>query len=127
MGSPLGPTLADVSLVYFEKNWSQNCLSDFKPQYYRRYADNIFISFTSPNHHQIFRNLLNGWHANMSFTIDSEKQNKMCFFDVQIIREDKTFTTSFYRKSTFSGVYTHFDSAFYHLPISLVLFIHALI
>ena len=63
----------------------------------------------------------------MSFTIDSEKQNKMCFFDVQIIREDKTFTTSFYRKSTFSGVYTHFDSAFYHLPISLVQFIHALI
>ena len=61
----------------------------------------------------------------MSFTFDSEKQNKMCFFYVRIIREDKTFTTSFYRKSTFSGVYTHFDSAFYHLPISL--FIHALI
>ena len=54
-----------------------------------------------------------------------KSKTKCVFFYVRIIREDKTFTTSFYRKSTFSGVYTHFDSAFYHLPISL--FIHALI
>ena len=46
----------------------------------------------------------------MSFTIESEKQNRMSFLDVQIIREDKTFTTSVYRKATFNGVYTHFDS-----------------
>ena len=45
----------------------------------------------------------------MSFTNESEKQNKMFFFDVQIFREDKIFTTSVYRKPTFSGVYTHFD------------------
>ena len=46
----------------------------------------------------------------MSFTIESEKQSRMCFLAVQIIREDETFTTSFYRKPTFSGVYTHFDN-----------------
>ena len=46
----------------------------------------------------------------MSFTIESEKQNRMSFPDVQIIREDKTFTISVYRKPTPSGVYTHFDS-----------------
>ena len=34
----------------------------------------------------------------------------MFFIDVQIIREDKTFTTSAYRRRTFSGVYTHCDS-----------------
>ena len=33
----------------------------------------------------------------------------MFFLDIEIIREDKTFTTSVYRKPTFSGVYTHFD------------------
>ena len=63
--------------------------------------------------------------CHLQLTVKSK--TKCVFFDVQIIREDKTFTTSFYRKSTFSVVYTHFDSAFYHLPISLVLFIHALI
>ena len=46
----------------------------------------------------------------MSFTIESEKQNRMSFLDIAIIREDKTFTTSVYRKPTFSGVYTHFNS-----------------
>ena len=45
----------------------------------------------------------------MSFTIESEKQNRMSFLDVQVIREDKKFTTSICRKPTFSGVYTHFD------------------
>ena len=52
----------------------------------------------------------------MSFTIESEKQNRMPFLDIQIIREDKRFITSVYRKSTFSGVYTHFDS-FLPLPL----------
>ena len=33
----------------------------------------------------------------------------MSFLDEKIIREDKTFTTSVYRKPTFSG-YTHFGS-----------------
>ena len=46
----------------------------------------------------------------MSFTIESEKQNRMSFLNVQIIHEDKTFTTSTYSKPTFSAVYTHFDS-----------------
>ena len=44
----------------------------------------------------------------MSFAIENEKQSKMSFLDVQVICEDKTFTTCVYR--TFSGVYTHFDS-----------------
>ena len=30
MGSPLGPTLANASLVYFGKNWLQNYPFDFK-------------------------------------------------------------------------------------------------
>ena len=46
----------------------------------------------------------------MSYTIEREKQNRMSFLDIEIIREDKTFTTSVYRKPTFRGVYTHFDS-----------------
>ena len=46
----------------------------------------------------------------MSFTIESEKQNRMFFLDVQIIREDKKFTTFVYHKPNFSGVYTHFGS-----------------
>ena len=62
----------------------------------------------------------------MSFTIEDENQNRMSFLNVQIIRGDKTFTTSVYRQATFSGVYTHFE-IFYYLLIGLVLFTHSLI
>ena len=46
----------------------------------------------------------------MSFAIENEKQNRMFILNVQIICEDKTFTTSVYCRPTFIGVYTHFGS-----------------
>ena len=47
----------------------------------------------------------------MSFTIETEQSNKISFLDVSIIREQGKFVTSVYRKSTFIGAYTHFDSS----------------
>ena len=76
MGSPLGLTLANAFFVYFEKNWLQNCLSDFEPYYYRQHTDDIFILFTSPHYLEGFRNFLNGGHAKISLTIESEKLKK---------------------------------------------------
>ena len=84
----------------------------FLAHYYRRYVDDIFVLFTSAKHLEAFRSFLNGRHANMSFTTEREKQSRMSFLDIAIIRENKTFTTSASRKPTFSGVYTHFDSFF---------------
>ena len=46
----------------------------------------------------------------MSFTTDNEKRNRLSFFDVNTIREKGKFTTSVYRKATFSGIYTRFYS-----------------
>ena len=73
-------------------------LSNFKPHYYRGYVDDIFALFTSPEQLKAFQNCPNGRHANKSFTIGNEKQKRMSFLDVQIIHEDKTFTTSVYCK-----------------------------
>ena len=42
--------------------------------------------------------------------MENEKDNRMPFLDVNIIREKDKFTTSVYRKPTFSGIYNHFDS-----------------
>ena len=36
MGSPLGPTLANLCLVYFESKWLEDCQQQFKLQFYRR-------------------------------------------------------------------------------------------
>ena len=110
MDSPLGPTLANAFLVYHEKNWLEHCLVEYGPLYCRRYIDDIFVLFNSAEHLKRFYSYLNSRHLNISLTIENEKDNRMSFLDVNIIREKDKFTTSVYRKPNFSGIYTHFDS-----------------
>ena len=62
MGSPLRPTLVNVFLCYHEKNWLQNCPSEFKPVIYRGYVDDKFLLFCSKHHIEKFRNYLNRQH-----------------------------------------------------------------
>ena len=39
MGSPLGPTFANIFLSYYEQIWLKNCPSEFKPVIYTRYVN----------------------------------------------------------------------------------------
>ena len=110
MGSPLGPTLANVFLCYHEKIWLQNCLSEFKPVIYRRYVDDTFLLFRSKHHIEKFRNYLNRKHKNIKSTSETENENSISFLDIKITRDKNKFMTSVYRKPTFSGVFTNFGS-----------------
>ena len=47
MGSPLGPTLANIFLGHNECKWLADCPDAFKPLYYQRYVDDIFLLFTN--------------------------------------------------------------------------------
>ena len=110
MGSPLGPTLANAFLCFYEKKWLEKCPGEFKPVYYRRYVDDIFVLFKSQDHLVKFRDYFNKCHPNMNFTFEQEKNGKLSFLDVEGSREGNKFVTTVFRKPTFSGVYTHFDS-----------------
>ena len=44
------------------------------------------------------------------FTCEYDKDNKLPFLDVLVHKEDKGFMISVYRKPTFTGLYTRFDS-----------------
>ena len=46
----------------------------------------------------------------MTFTVETEQNNKLLLLDFKIICEQTKYITSVYRKPTSSGVYTHFDS-----------------
>ena len=46
----------------------------------------------------------------MSFTIETEQDNKISFLNVNVFHEQGKFITGVYRKPSFSGGYTHFDS-----------------
>ena len=110
MGSPFGPSLAKAFLSYYEKNWLNNCPQEFKAVFYRRYVDDIFLLFKSNDHIKYFQDFLNSYHINMSLSMETEKENKLSFLDVEVIREQGKFTTTVYRKPTFSGVYSNFES-----------------
>ena len=110
MGSPLGPSLANAFLAHHEQNWLDSCPLEYRPSYYRQYFDDIFVLFKSSGHLKRFESYLNSCHVNISFTIETEQNNKILFLDDNVICEQGKFITSIYRKPTFSGVYTHFDS-----------------
>ena len=45
----------------------------------------------------------------MSFSMETEKESKLSFLDVETIRKQGKFTTTAYRKPTFIGVYSNFE------------------
>ena len=112
MGNPLGPTLANAFLSFHEKTWLQNCPLEFRPKFYRRYVDDIFVLFDNIEQAEKFKTFLNKQHKSMSFTLESEKNGKIPFLDIDVQRleQSPTFLTSLYRKPTFSGMYTNFKS-----------------
>jgi len=110
MGSPLGPTLANIFLGYNEEKWLADCPAEFKPVYYRRYVDDIFVLFRQESCLAKFQEYLNNKHINMNFTCEKEVDGSLPFLDVHVSRNIPCFTTSVYRKPTFSGVFTNFNS-----------------
>ena len=112
MGSPLGPTLANAFLCFYERKWLEEAPMECRPTYYKRYVDDIFVLFDSVEQVEKFQKYLNSKHQNITFTFEIEKNNSLPFLDVDVIREYSinTFKTSLYRKPTFSGVYTNFKS-----------------
>ena len=110
MSSPLGPTLANLFLVYYEHKWLEKCPLQFRPKYYRRYIDDIFLMFESRDHVKKFFKYMNSRHPNIQFTCEEESNNKISFLDISVTRINNKLITSLYRKKTFSGVYLNFNS-----------------
>ena len=77
MGSPLGPHLANAFLCHFESKWFEDCPTEFKPLYYRRYVDDIFVLFKDAGHVEKFQNYMNSLHPSLSFTSEKEKEDTL--------------------------------------------------
>ena len=109
MGSPLGPALANALLCHYEKLWLDRCPPEFKAVVYRRYVDDIFVSFKSKDHLPLFAKYMNTRHENLKFVFHFEQNNRFSFLDVKITRGSNGFSTSVFHKTTFSGVFMNFD------------------
>ena len=88
----------------------ESCPSHFRLIVYRWFVDDTFLLFQSKDHVEKFRHYLNKQHKNIKFTSEIEENGSLSFLDIKISCENNTFVTSDYRKLTFSGVFTNFES-----------------
>ena len=103
MGSPLGPTFANIFMCHLEETFLQDCPHAFKPLFYKRYVDDTFVLFKHQSHATMFLNFINNLHPNIKFTMEIECNRQLSFLDVLITRSDK-FITEVFRKATFTGL-----------------------
>ena len=106
MGSPLGPVLANIFVGHCESQVDQ----DKWPLFYNRFVDDTFAVFLSQRESEDFFQLLNGLHPSLRFTVEGERDGLLPFMDVLVKRIDNCLIRSVYRKPTFTGLYTRWDS-----------------
>ena len=109
MGSPLGPILANIFLGHCESK-----IPDSEwPEMYQRYVDDTFSLFVDGRKSaEQFMTRLRSLHKALEFTMEGEEAGKLPFLDVLVMRdpEEQRYFTSIYRKPTFTGLYTRWDS-----------------
>ena len=106
----LVPTLANVFKCHFKKIWLENCPTRFKPVLYRIYVDDTFLLFRATKHVEKSKKYLKKRLKNIAVTSEIEENYSLSFLDVKISREKNKNVTSVFRKHTFSGIFTNFES-----------------
>ena len=74
MDSPFDPTLANMFVCHFEKQWMFDCPIGYKPISYKRYVDDTFLLLSSGLHVTKFSNYINFKHRNIFLPADLEKK-----------------------------------------------------
>ena len=108
MGSPLGPTMANIFMGFHEDNWLQG-YDGPGPVFYKRYIDDIICIFEKEEQVTPFLNYLNSRHPNIEFTVETEEDDRLPFLDTLVQRsENLSFEVTTYRKPTYTGLLTNF-------------------
>ena len=89
MGVPLRPTLANIFMCHHEEALITHCPAAFAPAKYLRYIDHTLVIFK---------------HQSIRFMYQVEQNNSLASLDVVVSRVKNKFSTSVFRKSTFSGI-----------------------
>ena len=79
MGSPLGPTFANIFMCFLEERFLNECPVHFKPMFYRRYVDDTFLLFKHKDHAKLFLDCVNYFHLNVRFTMETENIDHLSF------------------------------------------------
>ena len=118
MGNPISASLCNAFLAIKEQEWLNACHHAYKPLLYLRYVDDTLLFFASEDHIDPFLNFLNSKSPSISFTKENEEQGHIAFLDLNIYRHESpltSFSTSIFRKKTYTGLLTKYDSCIPHI------------
>ena len=80
------------------------------PDIWFRYVDDTFL-YMLKEHIQSFLDHLNNQHQRISFTIEYEENGELPFLDTLVkIEEDRSLSTTVYRKKTHTNQYLNYNS-----------------
>ena len=70
----------------------------------------MFATLRSKEQAEKVLEFLNSVHPNIQFTLEHEESRKLPFLDTLVSRQINKFSSTIYRKKTFTGVYLHWTS-----------------
>ncbi|XP_067633768.1 uncharacterized protein [Eurosta solidaginis] len=110
MGNPLSPTIADIVLdKILDDSIAELKKKDIYIKYINKYVDDVFAIIKSKDAEEIL-NTLNSQLTSIKFTIETEKDNKLAFLDVEVSRKNKNLLMNWYAKSIASGRIINYHS-----------------
>lgn len=108
MGNCLSPICADLVMQDLQNKLISTL--PFKIPFFKRYVDDILTTIPK-NQHECILNSFNTYHPKIQFTFEKEKDGKISFLDVLVIKsENGEIETNWYHKPTFSERYINFCS-----------------
>ena len=106
MGSPLGPTLANILITELEDDIIRPLITSDKLKFYVRYVDDTLV-LAKPEDIPLILDKLNSFHPQIQFTYEEfVDHNDVHFLDIKFDSQG----TTIYRKSTHTGQYRHYSS-----------------
>ena len=106
MGSVICSLLSNIIMVDLESKISKPLIDTNIIKFYTRYVDDTLVVI-KPEHIKHVHDLLNTYHKNLQFTVDTFEDDSVHFLDLLILDD---LNIDIYRKSTFTGNYINYDS-----------------
>ena len=105
MEVPLAPIIADVFMAELETTLMDR-LEQKGVREWHRYVDDTFVLVEPDTNVQEVLDILNSFHPSIKFTFEVEESGSLPFLDVRVSRftSSDVFTTTIYRKPTFTGL-----------------------
>ncbi|CAF0891263.1 unnamed protein product [Didymodactylos carnosus] len=106
MGAPLAPLMAELFMQGYERK-HMGKLKDIGVKYWRRYVDDTIVLLKLEETAENVAQFLNKLHPSIKFTFEEENasEHTLPFLDV-LVKKTEGYTTSVYRKPSFTGLMT---------------------